>query len=155
MDRLILGAGITYVGLQIPEEGFLNIASFVNRHGMAADFTATNWLLLQPYFILSLSLAYFIYRTDPEKFLPVGVGVIVWGLLSFLGFAGLTLLAGAYAPGLIAALMYLPLGYMAARILRRRGRLTLRGMLPALACGILIMALPIAAYLLVNKALGI
>jgi hypothetical protein len=93
-DRLILGVGITYVGLQIPEEGLLNFTAWVNRRGMIANFTTTTWLLQQPYFILALSLAYFIYRIDPEKFLPVGLGVMAWGLLSFLGFAGLTLLSG-------------------------------------------------------------
>jgi hypothetical protein len=155
MDRLILGVGITYVGLQIPEEGFLNFASFVNRHGLIANFTPTGWLLQQPYFILALSLAYFVYRIDPEKFLPAGLGVIVWGLLSFAGFAGLMLFSGEYAPGAIAALIYLPLAFLALRLLRRQGKLSPRLFLQASLCGILTMALPLAAYFAVNQAFGI
>jgi hypothetical protein len=155
MDRLILGVGITYIGLQIPEEGFLNFTAWVNRRGAIANFTATTWLLQQPYFILALSLAYFIYRMDPEKFLPVGLGVIVWGLLSFLGFAGLTVFSGEYAPGMIAGLVYVPLAFWAAGILRRQGKLTPRLALLGSLSGTLILALPIAAYLLVNTAFGI
>jgi uncharacterized membrane protein (UPF0136 family) len=154
-DRLILSVGITYVGLQIPEEGLLNFTAWVNRRGMIANFTTTTWLLQQPYFILALSLAYFIYRIDPEKFLPVGLGVMAWGLLSFLGFAGLTLFSGEYAPGLIAGLIYLPLAFWAARLLHRQGKFTPRLALLGSLSGLLILALPIAAYLIVNKAFGI
>jgi hypothetical protein len=155
LDRLILGVGLTYVGLQIPEEGLLNFAAWVNRRGLVANFTATTWLLQQPYFILALSLAFFIYRIDPEKFLPVGLGVMVWGLLSFLGFAGMTLLSGEYAPGMIAGVIYLLPAYWAVRILRRRGKLTPQLALLGSLYGFLIMALPLAAYLVVNKAFGI
>jgi hypothetical protein len=155
LDHLILSVGVAYVGLQIPEEGVLNFAAWVNRRGVVANFTTTTWILQQPYFVLALSLAYFIYRIDPEKFLPVGLGVMVWGLLSFLGFAGLTLASGEYAPGMIAGLTYLPLAFWAVRILRRQGKLTLQRALLGSLCGFLIMAFPIAAYLAVNKAFGI
>lgn len=155
LSRLILGAGIVYLGLQIPEEGLFNFAAWIGRHGWIPNFTVTAWILALPYYLLALSLAFFIYRIDTEKFLSVGLGIIVWGLLDFLGFAGLSLIYREYSPGLIASLFFLPLALLAGRILRRQGRLTPRLAVLASACGILIMALPMAISLGVGQVFGI
>jgi hypothetical protein len=155
LNHLILGVGIVYLGLQIPEEGLFNFAAWIRRHGWIPNFTVTAWLLALPYCLLALSLAFFIYRIDPEKFLSVGLGIIVWGLLDFLGFAGLSLMNREYSPGLIASLVFLPLALLAGRILRRQGRLTPRLAGLASACGILIMVLPLAISLAVIQVFEI
>jgi hypothetical protein len=155
LDHLILGAGIVFLALQIPEEGLFNFAAWAGRHGVAPNFTVTTWLLLQPYFILALSLAYFIYRIDPGKFFPVGLGILVWGLVEFLGFSGLTLATGEYVPGLLSSVIYLPLALAGVRILRGEGKGSPRLALLATVCGVLITALPIAAFFGVSGALGL
>lgn len=155
LTHLILGVGIVYLAVQIPEEGLLDLSAWIERRGLIPNFTATNWLVALPYFILALSLAFFIYRIDPEKFLPVGLGLIIWGLLDFLGFAALSLAFREYVPGLIAGVLYLPLALLAARSLRRQGKFTPRLIALAAASGFLIMALPMAAYFGVYKAFGI
>ncbi len=155
LDRLILAAGIVFLALQIPEEGLFNFAAWIDRRGIIPNFTVTTWLLQQPYFILALSLAYFIYRIEPEKFLPIGLGVLVWGLLNFLGFAGLTLITGEYVPGLFSSALYLPLVLLGTRMLRRGGKGTPRTAVLSSLYGFLIMALPIAAFFGVYWALAI
>lgn len=147
LDRLILGVGIVFLALQIPEEGLFNFSAWVERRGIIPNFTVTAWLLQQPYFILALSLAYFIYRIEPGKFLPIGLGVLVWGLLDFVGLAGLSLVSRGYVPGLISSVIYLPLMLLGIRILRRGGKGTPRLAVLSSLSGLLIMALPIAAFL--------
>lgn len=155
LDHLILGAGIVFLALQIPEEGLFNFAAWAGRHGVAPNFTVTTWLLLQPYFILALSLAYFIYRIDPGKYLPVGLGILIWGAVEFLGFSGLTLATGEYVPGLISSILYLPLALAGIWILRREGKGSPRLALVSTLCGVLVTALPIAAFFGLYGALGI
>jgi len=155
LDHLILGAGIVFLALQIPEEGLFNFAAWVQRRGIIPNFTVTTWLLQQPYFILALSMAYFLYRVDSEKFLPIGLGILVWGVLNFLGFAGLSIISREYMPGLLSSVFYLPLALLGARILRRDGQATPRSAAFSTLYGILIMALPIAASFGVYWALAI
>jgi hypothetical protein len=155
LDRLILGVGIVFLALQIPEEGLFNFSAWVERRGLLPNFTVTTWLLAQPYFILALSLAYFIYRIEPGKFLPIGLGVLVWGLLDFVGFAALSLISREYAPGLLSSVIYLPLMLLGVRILRRGGKGTPRVAILSSLSGFLIMALPLAAFFGVYWALAI
>ena len=155
LDHLILGAGIVFLALQIPEEGLFNFAAWAGQRGIIANFTVTTWLLQQPYFILALSLAYFIYRIDPGKFLPVGLGILVWGVIEFLGFFGLALATGGYVPGLFSSMAYPLLALAGVRILRGEGKGSPCLALFAAACGVLITALPIAAFFGVSGALGI
>ncbi len=156
LDHLILGAGIVFLALQIPEEGLFNFAAWAGRLGIIPNFTVTTWLLQQPYFILSLSLAYFIYRIDPGKFLPVGLGILVWGVVEFIGFFGLALVTGGgYVPGLISSIFYLLLALAGVRILRDEGKGSPRLAVLSTLCGLLITALPIAAFFGLYGALGI
>ena len=155
LDHLILGAGIVFLALQIPEEGLFNFSGWVERRGIIPNFTLTTWLLQLPYFILALSLAYFIYRIEPGKFLPIGLGVLVWGLLDFIGFAGLSLISRGYVPGLLSSVLYLPMILLGMRILRRGGEATPRLAVLSSLSGLLIMALPIAAFFGVYWALAI
>jgi hypothetical protein len=45
------------------------------------NFTVFKWLLHQPYFLLSLGVSYLIYRSNKDRFLAVGLGIIIWGLM--------------------------------------------------------------------------
>jgi len=155
LDHLIFGVGIVFLALQIPEEVLFNFSAWVERHGIVANFTVNTWLLQPPYYILELSLAYFIYRIEPGKFLPIGVGVLVWGLLDFVGFAGLSLISREYVPGLLSSIFYLPLMLLGLRILRRGGKGTPRLAALSSLTGFLIMALPFAAFFGVYWALAI
>jgi hypothetical protein len=154
LDHLILSVGIVFLVLQLLEEGVFNFAAWVGSRWTIPDFTITSWLLLQPYFILALSFAYFIYRTDPDKFLAVGVGIVVWGLLDFLGFAGISWIYEEYTPGLISSLIYLPIAFLAYRTLRREGKVSWGLGVRSSLAGILIMTLPILAFLGVDRLFG-
>ena len=153
LDHLILGVGIVFLALQIPEEGLLNFAAWADRAGVVPGFSITAWLLLQPYILLALSLAFFIYRTDPGKFLPIGLGILVWGVLDFAWFAGVGLILRSYVPGLLSSILFLLPAWLSVRILRRAGNVTKRLAVLSFLSGLLIMAIPMAAFFGVYWAL--
>lgn len=155
LDHLILSVGIVFLVLQLLEEGVFDFAAWAGRRLTIPSFTITTWLLLQPYFILALSLAFFIYRIDPEKFIAVGLGIVVWGLLDFLGFTGISWFYKEYTPGLISSLIYLPIAFLAYRILRREGKVSWGLGIRSSLAGIFIMTLPILAFLGVDRLFGI
>jgi hypothetical protein len=155
LDHLILSVGIVFITLQLLEERVFNFADWAERRWTIPNFTLTTWLLQQPYIILGLSLAFFLYRSDPEKFLASGVGIVIWGLANFLGFAAISLIYREYTPGLIGSLVYLPIAVLAYRILRREGKFSWSLVIHSSLAGALILTLPIVTFLGVDKLFGI
>jgi hypothetical protein len=137
------------------EEGIFGFPAWAERRWAIPNYTVAKWLLHNVYFIGCLALGYFIYRNDREKRLPLGLGVVVWGLLNSLNHIVFSIIFGEYSPGLFTGLVFLLFSVLALRRVKEMGKLSVGLVVLSVLCGLLYWGVPITLFIAVDKALGI
>jgi len=115
LEHLILGTLLAYLTLHLLEEWLLGFPAWAEQRWGIPDYTAIKWLMHNAYFAFFLVLGYAIYRINRERYLPLGLGIPIWGLLNFGNHVVFSLLFLEYSPGLVTGLVFLLLGILALR----------------------------------------
>jgi hypothetical protein len=155
LEHLVLSVVLIYITLHLLEEGLLGFPAWAERRWGIPNFTTFKWLLHQPYFLLSLGVSYLIYRSNKDRFLVVGLGIIMWGLVNTLDHVGFTVIFLEYSPGLFTGLLFLLIAILALRKAHEMGKLSAGVIAGAVLIGLLNFAIPITLFISVDKMLGI
>ena len=155
LEHLVLGTLMVYVTLHILEEAIFGFPAWAERRWGIPNLTMSNWLLHQPYFMFFLGLGYFIYRSNRDRFLTVGLGVVMWGLVNVLDHIFWSVIFLEYSPGLFTGLIFLLFTLLALKRVREMGKLSPGLILLSILFGLLYMGLPILLFIAVDKMLGI
>ncbi len=154
-EHLVVGVILVYITLHLLEEAVGGFPVWAERRWGIPNFTALKWLLHQPYFLLSLGVSYLIYRSNPDRFLAVGLGIIIWGLVNTLDHLVFSIAFLEYSPGLLTGLLFSLIGLFALRKVHEIGKLSAGVMTQAILVGLLNFAVPITLFISVDKMLGI
>ncbi|MBN1889714.1 MAG: HXXEE domain-containing protein [Thermoflexales bacterium] len=155
LEHLILGTLLLYVTLHLLEEGLFGFPAWAEARWGIPGYTAPKWLLHNVYFSFFLALGYVVYRRDKDRFLFVGLGIIIWGLLNMLNHTIFSLLFLEYSPGLFTGFVFGLFAVLAFRRVREMGRLSWRLALSSFLFGLLYWTVPIVLFISVDQALGI
>ena len=155
LEHLIVGTLLAYVTIHLLEEGIFGFPVWAESRWAIPNYTIAKWLLHNIYFIGFLAFGYFIYRNDREKRLPMGLGIIVWGLLNSFNHIIFSIIFMEYSPGLFTGLVFLIFSVLALRIVKEMGKLSVSLMALSVICGLLYWGVPITLFIAVDKALGI
>ena len=155
LQYLVLGTLLVYVTLHLLEEWLFGFPAWAEQRWGIPDYTVTKWLMHNAYFTFFLVLGYIIYRVNIEKFLPLGLGITIWGLLNFANHVVFSLIFLEYSPGLITSLIFLLLGIFALRQARISGQLSTRVTILSVLCALLYWGLPIGLFITIDLMLGL
>lgn len=155
MTHLILMTMIIYVTVHLIEEGIFGFPAWaLNRWGIP-NYTTLKWLIHNIYFITFLGIGFFIYRRNKEKYLAVGFGIILWGLMNTLNHVIFSLIYLEYSPGLFTGLLFLVVAHLAFYKLKEHEKFSLRHLLLSCVLGVIYWAVPIIAFISVDQMIGL
>ena len=155
LEHLVIGTLLVYITLHLLEEGVFGFPTWAEGRWGIPNYTVFKWLLHNCYFIFFLVVGYFIYRINKERFLPLGLGIVIWGLLNSLNHIVFSVIFLEYSPGLFTGLIFLLFAVLAFRRIREMGKLSAGLVLPSILFGLLYWGLPMALFVTVDIMLGI
>jgi hypothetical protein len=155
LDCLVLGTLLVYITLHLLEEWLFGFPAWAEQRWGIPDYTVTKWLMHNAYFTFFLVLGYIIYRVNTGKFLPLGLGITIWGLLNFANHLVFSLIFLEYSPGLITSLIFLLIGILALRQARINCQLSTRVTLLSVLCALLYWGLPMGLFITIDLMLGL
>lgn len=154
LEHLVLGTLLTYITLHLFEEWLFGFPNWALRRWGIPGYDVPKWLLHNIYFAFFLGVGYFVYRSNKEKLLFVGLGIVVWGLLNSLNHIVFTAIFLEYSPGLFTGLIFLLFAILALKA-REIERLSWKLILLSVLFGLLYWAVPIVLFIQVDRMLGI
>ena len=119
------------------------------------DYSVAKWLLHNLYFAFFLVVGHLIYRCDRQRFLTLGLGIIVRGLPNALNHIVFTAIFLELSPGIFTRFVFLLFAVLAWNRVREQGKLSWRLGLSSIVFGLLYWAVPIVLFIGVDRALGI
>ena len=155
LDYLILGTLLVYVTLHLLEEWLFGFPAWAEQRWGIPDYTVIKWLMHNAYFTFFLVLGYVIYRINKDRFLPLGLSIVTWGLLNFANHLVFTVIFLEYSPGLITSIIFLLIGILVLRKARLTGQLSVRVTVLSVACSLICWGLPMGLFIAVDLMLGI
>ncbi len=155
LEHLVIGTLLVYITLHLLEECIFGFPAWAEGRWGIPNYTVSKWLLHNCYFIFFIVVGYFIYRSNKERFLPLGLGIIIWGLLNSLNHIIFSFVFLEYSPGLFTGLFFLLFAVLAFKKIREMGQLSLGLVLLSILCALLYWGVPIALFITVDRMLGI
>jgi hypothetical protein len=155
LHQLILGTLLVYVTLHFFEEGLFDFAGWAELRWRIPNYTTSKWLLHNVYFIFFLGLGYILFRRDPSKFLPAGLGINIWGLMNGLSHIIFSLIFLEYSPGLFTGLIFIGLAIPVYQRVREDNLLKTSVIGFSILAGLLYWRLPIFMFIEIDKLIGI
>ncbi|HDQ74112.1 MAG TPA: HXXEE domain-containing protein [Chloroflexi bacterium] len=155
LNHLILGTLLVYVTLHLMEEWLLGFPAWAELRWGIPGYTVSKWLFHNVYFAFFLTLGYLVYRRNNEKFLAMGLGIVVWGLLNSLNHIIFTLIFLEISPGIFTGFIFLFFAILTWR--KVRGTEKSSGKLWALSSffGLAYWIVPIVLFISIDSMLGI
>lgn len=155
LEYLILGTLLAYVTLHLLEEGIFGFPAWAQHRWGIPNYTVTRWLIHNGYFTFFLVAGYFVFRADKERFLPAGLGILIWGLLNSLNHIAFSALFLEYSPGLVTGLVFLAFAVLGLRKVREMGKLSRGLILLSILSGFSYWGLPMLSFISVDIMLGV
>ena len=155
LEYLFLAVILVYVTLHLLEEGLFGFEIWAGKRWGIPNYTLVKWLISNAFFLFFLILGYVVYRINKEKFLPIGIGIIFWGLFNALNHIVFSLIFLEYSPGLVSGLLYILLTVFALRAVHKMNKMSTRLIVFSLLCGVAYWVLPMASFVTLYIATGI
>ena len=152
LKKAIIASIIIYIPFHIIEEWAFGFASWAYTYWRIPDYTTTKWLLHNAYFIFFLLIGFLLYIAKPEKFLPLGVGIVIWGFMNTMNHLLCSIIFLEYEPGLLTSLLWIPISYRTYKqimIRKNKGMLIAFSMLSAIGY----WGIPMTLFIEIDKLL--
>ncbi len=99
---------ITYVPFHLLEEALNNFPLWMSTHyNLPIVLSYSHWLINNSFFFLTLLVGLFIYLKDKTRFLPAGVGILIWIFLNSMEHITFSVIDLKAVPGLCTAIIFL------------------------------------------------
>lgn len=95
-----------YISFHLIEEGMYGFPQWARIRWGIPIYDLEMWLIHNYYFTAYLLLGSFLYAMHEKKFLPLGLGVLIWGLMNFLNHAIFSIVFTEYSPGLMSSVVF-------------------------------------------------
>jgi hypothetical protein len=156
LENIILASLLVYVTVHLLEEGLLGFPAWAEMYWRIPNYTTSKWLIHNVYFISVLLIGYFIYHRNRQRFLPLGLGIVIWGFSNSLAHIGSSLIWLSYSPGLFTGLIWVLLFVLARRRVREVGEASRGLMRRATLVGLpLYWGVPMALFINIDKMRGV
>ena len=149
LDQSIVALIAVFGCFYLVEKGIGGWTGFLVGHWRIPPLETSRWLTYNLVHELVLMAAFLAYRRNRERWLWLGLGVLLWGAFSALFHLTLSIGYREYAPGLLTAVFgFIPLCWLGLRRARSMGRLSIPVTALSLVTGLLLFFVP---YLVVIR----
>lgn len=146
---------LVYVVFHVTEEALGNFPLFMHDNWGIPDIGYGQWLYHNIVFFLPvLLLAFLIYLINEERFLPVGLGISIWGSMNFCEHVFYSIKNAEVSPGLFSSLLFVALTIVTMIIARKAGRLTPKIILLSVAAAVACWGISIGLVFLLAPYAG-
>lgn len=164
VDQWTISAGTVHE-VRAGLEGLFLFAKFIPALGKFPLFMHENWGIPNigyaqwlyhniVFFIPVLLIAFLIFLINEERFLPIGLGISIWGTMNFFEHVFFTIKNAAVAPGLYSSVIFVVLMVITMLIVKKSGRLTLRVVGMAVVSAIVYWGISIGLVFLLAPHVG-
>ncbi|MBL6964891.1 MAG: HXXEE domain-containing protein [Bacteroidetes bacterium] len=136
-----------YISFHLIEEGIFGFPEWAKIRWGISIYDMEMWLVHNFYFTFYLLLGWFFYFVNEKKFLSLGLGILIWGLLNFLNHAIFSIIFIEYSPGLVSGVVFLLLFVLGVQKLKESKLLNTKQVLLGILSGILYWVLPMISFL--------
>lgn len=155
LEKIIVFSLILYLPFHLLEEWAFGFPAWAEAYWHIPNYTVAKWLFHNVYFSAFLLIGFCIYRLNRMRFLPLGLGIVIWGLMNAVNHLTCSLVFLEYEPGIVTGLLWFPLATAAYRALRVTGLMSYRLITMAFLAALLAYwSAPIFLFIYVDKLLG-
>lgn len=155
LEQIVLAAFIAYLTIHLLDEALFGFAPWAELRWGLPNYTVPRWLLHNVYFAAAQLIGYLIYRRDTRKFVYLGLGILVWGVLNSLNHLIFSLIFLEYSPGLLTGFVFIFLAVIGFRRARQADLLSTKNVVLSIVFGLLYWVVPIVLFVSVDLALGL
>ena len=155
LNLIVLSTIVVYVTIHLIEEALGGFALWAGQTWSIPEYSVTMWLRHNYFFIGVLMIGYLIYRINSEKYLPFGMGVLIWGLINGLNHLIFTLVYLVYSPGLFTSIIFIFLAYIGYKQLKKDKLLTMKNVVYSIIIGILYWVFLLGLAIGIDLAFGL
>lgn len=136
-----------YISFHLIEEGMFGFPGWVKIRWGIPIYDTELWLIHNYYFTFYLLLGCFLYTMNKLKFLPLGLGILIWGFFNFLNHTMFSIIFIEYSPGMVSSIVFLLLFVLGIQKLKESKLLDTKQLSLGILSGILYWVLPIISFL--------
>ncbi len=153
--HLILLTMFVYIVLHLLDEQILGFPDWAEARWKIPNYVTFMWLQHNGYFVAFVGAGFMLYRRSPQVLLPIGLGIVIWGLMTFLGHLVYSIIRLEYSPGLFSGLFFMAIAILVYQRLRRSGELSPGTILLAILAALLYWIVPICLFIGIDRLFGL
>jgi len=147
---------IIYVPFHLIEESLGNFPLWMSEHyNLPKVLSYPHWLINNSIFFLTLIIGLIIYFRDRIKFLPFGVGILIWSFMNGMEHIVFSIIDLKPAPGIITAIIFLLVSGFGFIKLRANNSLDIKLIYTSIIIGIAYWVIPITFIILIGEYLTV
>jgi len=146
---------IVYVPFHLLEEALGNFPLWMFEHyNLPKTLSYPHWLINNSIFLLILIIGLLTYFRDRKKFLPFGVGIIIWSFMNSMEHMVFSAVDLKASPGIVTALILLLVSGFGFIKLRLENSLNIKLMVKSIIIGICYWVVPIIIIISIGEYLS-
>ena len=147
---------IVYIPFHLLEEALGNFPLWMSEHySLPKVLSYPHWLINNSIFFLILLIGLLIYFRDRIKFLPFGVGILVWSFMNSMEHLVFSAIDMEASPGIVTAVIFLFVSGLGFIKLRLDNSLNMKLMFKSIIAGICYWVVPIIIIVSIGKYLSV
>ena len=145
---------IVYVPFHLWEEALGNFPLWMSEHyNLHKALSYPHWLINNGIFFLTLLIGLLIFFRDRIKFLPFGVGILIWSFMNGMEHIVFSAIDLKPSPGIITAIIFLLVSGFGFIKLQTDNSLNMKLIYKSIVVGICYWVIPIAIIVSIGKYL--
>jgi len=95
------------------EQIYFGFPGWAEKNAAMPNYTFTKWFNQNVYVIMALLIGYLIFSINDKRYLPLGLGILLYGIFSNIQDIAYSAIIMKYHPGVISGLMWWPIAGIA------------------------------------------
>jgi len=149
-----IGLIIIYIPFHLLEEAFNNFPLWMAEHyNFQKPLSYPHWLINNSIFLFVLLTGLIIYNRNRVKYLPFGLGILIWGFMNSLEHIVFSVYDSKISPGFYTSILFLVVTIIGFIRLKQDKLLNLPIVLKSLLIAIGYWIVPIATFMIIGSYL--
>lgn len=147
---------IVYVPFHLFEEALGNFPLWMSEHySLPKVLSYPHWLINNGIFFLVLLIGLLIYFRDRRKFLPFGVGILIWSFINGMEHLVFSTIDVKASPGIVTAVIFVLVSGLGFIKLRLDNSLNMKVIFKSIIAGICYWIVPFIVIVSIGKYLSV
>lgn len=152
IEQLVFFSLLIYIPIHLIEEWSFGFANWALKYWQIPGYSEVKWFIHNGYFIFFQILGYILFNLNKERFLPLGIGIVIWGIMNTANHIICSIVFRIYEPGIITSLLWI---YVFVKMLQIKDLFNKKGIIfYSILSGLLYWAIPMTAFIEIDKIIS-